>query len=86
MKHASSATIQKLEPLLEKIRCIEGLKEKKPGVYYLKSKAFLHFHEEGDQVYADVRLHSSDFERRRVTTKQEQAELLRAIKQHRAIT
>jgi len=73
MKHASASTIQKLRPLLEQIRNIEGLKEKAPGVYYLKSKAFLHFHEDGAQIFADVRLNPPDFDRLPVNTRQVEA-------------
>lgn len=79
MKHATAATIQQLTPLLEQIRAIPGLKEKKPGIFYRQSRAFLHFHEEGDQIYADVRLRSEDFDRFPATTVPEQAALLKAI-------
>ena len=30
--------------------------EKSPGVFYRSRRAFLHFHEDGDDIYADVRL------------------------------
>ncbi|MDJ0705799.1 MAG: hypothetical protein QNJ46_21235 [Leptolyngbyaceae cyanobacterium MO_188.B28] len=63
MKHASEKTINLLEPFLEEIRSLQGLKEKKPGIFYRKSRAFLHFHEDGDNIYADVRLKEPEFER-----------------------
>ena len=79
MKHASEKTINSLSPLLEEIRSLPGLKEKKPGIFYRKSRAFLHFHEDGDKVYADVRLNEPDFERFPATTTEEQAILLKAL-------
>jgi hypothetical protein len=79
LKHASADTLERLEPLLGRLRSIAVLTEKKPGVFYLKSKAFLHFHEDPTGVHVDVRL-SDDFERRRVETKTEQAALLKEIR------
>ncbi len=79
MKHASKNTIQRLAPFLEQVRRLPSLKEKKPGVYYLRSKAFMHFHEEGVEIYADVRLTQPGFDRFHCSTKQQQQELLRLI-------
>ncbi len=79
MKHASEETITALAPLLEHIRPLPGLKEKKTGIFYRKSRAFLHFHEDSDQIYADVRLQEPDFQRFPVTTQDEQAIFLQAI-------
>ena len=39
-----------------------GLVEKRPGIFYRKSKAFLHFHEDSSGVHADVRF-GVEFER-----------------------
>ena len=79
MKHASTETIKSLSPFLDQIRAFSGLKEKKPGIFYRKSRAFLHFHEDGSQIYADVRLKQSDFERFSVNSDEEQEKLLEAI-------
>ncbi|MBT9314696.1 hypothetical protein [Leptothoe spongobia] len=79
MKHASENTIATLAPLLEQIRPLPGLKEKKTGIFYRKSRAFLHFHEDGDRIYADVRLQEPDFQRLPVTTKEEQAAFLKIL-------
>lgn len=68
MKHASPATLDGLEPLLAEIRTLDGLKEKSRGIFYLKSRAFLHFHEDPKGLFADVRDASGrDFERIDVT-------------------
>lgn len=62
MKHAGPAALDRLEPLLGKLRRIEGLKEKSRGVFYRGGKAFLHFHEDPLGLFADLRL-GDDFER-----------------------
>lgn len=79
MKHASAGTLAAIAPLLEKIRQLPGMQEKKTGVFYRRSKAFLHFHEDGDRLYADVRLEGSDFARMPSTSAQEQRVLYRTI-------
>lgn len=67
MKHAGAAALDQIEPLLAQIRAIAGLKEKSRGVFYLKSKAFLHFHEDPAGLFADVRTaDGADFERLKV--------------------
>jgi hypothetical protein len=68
----------RIEPLLEHLRARSVLREKRPGVFYLKSRAFLHFHDDPSGVYADVRL-ADDFVRMRVSTRSEQSDLLDRI-------
>ena len=79
MKHAKDEHLDQLEALLEQLRKLEGLKEKKRGIFYRKSKAFLHFHDDPAGLYADVRLDVL-FERFRVSTKGEQQALLARIR------
>lgn len=86
MKHATEETLLKYKSLLSKIRAIDGLKEKKPGIYYVKSKAFLHFHEDSGGLFADVRLTPPEFDRLPATTKRDQAALVGAIRKHQGIT
>jgi hypothetical protein len=78
MKHASAATLDALSPLLSDLRRRSALREKKTGVFYLRSRAFLHFHEDPAGIFADVRL-GEDFTRMRVTTPREGRALLAAI-------
>jgi hypothetical protein len=67
MKHAGSQALDQLEPLIERIRAIPGLKEKSRGVFYLKSRAFLHFHEDPKGLFADLRTaDGKDFDRFKV--------------------
>jgi hypothetical protein len=80
VRHATPEDLDYVEDLLEKLRHQPELRERKPGNFSRGSRAFLHFHVEGDDVYVDVRL-DDDFERMRVTTSQEQAELLLQIEE-----
>ena len=79
MKHAGAAALDRLEPLLKDIRKRDSLKEKSRGTFYRGSRAFLHFHEHGeDELFADIRL-DDDFARLRATTAAERAKLLRLM-------
>lgn len=69
MKHAGPSTLDELEPLLAQLRGLAGMVEKKRGVFYRKSQAFLHFHEDPKGLFADLRAAAgSDFERFDVTS------------------
>jgi hypothetical protein len=78
MKHASIAALRNLSELLEQIRAKEGVKEKKLGIFYRKSKSFLHFHEDPAGLFADLKA-GADFARYPVNTKKEWRVLLTAI-------
>ena len=80
MKHITDDRLDTIEPLLEQLRTVAGLTERKRGNFVFRSRAFLHFHEDGDDCYADVRLDGGDFERRRVTTAAEQRRLVAAVR------
>jgi hypothetical protein len=79
MKHARPQTLEAIEPLLEKLRTIPGLVERKRGIFYLGATAFLHFHEDPAGMFADLRS-GDDFERYAVNTQPEIARLLDAAK------
>lgn len=79
MKHACSAALDRLEPILQELRKIGALKEKSRGVFYLGSRAFLHFHEQGDAFFADVRM-GDDFERLSIANSAERTDLLRKVR------
>ena len=79
MKHAGAAVLDQLEGLLAQIRALPGLKEKTRGVFYLKSRAFLHFHEDPKGVFADLRDGGGrDFDRFDVTRQTDYAGLIDA--------
>ena len=80
MRHITPARLGTIEDLLERLRAVEALVERSPGVFYVRSRAFLHFHEDSDDVYADVRLAGDGFDRRRVTTKREQQSLVADVR------
>ncbi len=42
--------------LLEKLRQRPVLREKSPGIFLLKSRAFLHFHDDPAGIFADMKL------------------------------
>ena len=68
MKHAGPAALARLSGLLAVLRDIGDLNEKRPGIFYRKSRAFLHFHEDPAGLFADVRdLAGIDFDRFDVT-------------------
>ena len=79
MKHAGPESLDTLEPLLRELREVPFLVEKKRGVFYRRSKAFLHFHEDPSGMHADVRV-GDDFDRYRVETRSEQAKLLALVR------
>ena len=81
MKHASVQMLDAIAPLLAQLRALPGMQEKKVGVFYRKSRAFLHFHEDGGRLYADVRLQEPDFERMPVNNVKERGALVKAIRQ-----
>lgn len=78
MKHATPEALARLAPLLADLRERNALKEKRPGIFYWKSRAFLHFHEDPAGLFADVRL-EDDFDRFAVTSRKQQNTLLRRI-------
>ena len=79
MKHAGADTLERLADLLENLRQRTVLKEKSPGTFYLKSRAFLHFHDDPAGIFADVKLDRRDYSRHRISTVKERAELLKKI-------
>ena len=79
MKHAGKKTLENLEEFLEQLRQRTVLKEKNPGIFYLRSKAFLHFHDDPAGIFADVKLDQENYSRYRISTDIERATLLRKI-------
>lgn len=80
MKHASPETLRLLQPLLDELRKLDRLAERTPGAFYLKSKAFLHFHEDPSGLYADVKLDLSSFTRVCVNSEEERSSLLDRVR------
>lgn len=78
MRHARPEDLDRLEPLLGKLRRVEGLKEKSRGTFYRGSRAFLHFHEHEGGFFADLRL-QDEFERFPATSATDKKALLAAV-------
>jgi hypothetical protein len=79
MKHAGAAALDALEPVLEQLRAIAGMKEKSRGTFYRGSNAFLHFHEDPAGFFADLKK-GADFVRLAVNNRSEIATLIREAK------
>lgn len=78
VRHATQEDLDRLETLLMELRKLSQLRERKRGYFSVGGRAFLHFHEEAGDLYADIRI-KSRFERLRVTSPNEQADLLRQV-------
>jgi len=78
MKHAGKASLDSIAGLLSEVGSRTELTEKKPGIFYRKSKAFLHFHEGPAGMFADVKT-GRGFERLPVNTPEQREELLARI-------
>ena len=85
MRHAGPQTLDQLGPLLTSIRRCPGLRERSRGVFYHKSKALLHFHEDAAGLFADLRT-ESDWERLPVNTAAERRRVLRMVTEAVATT
>jgi hypothetical protein len=87
MKHAGSGALDDIEPLLVTLRGFAGLKEKTRGVFYLKSRAFLHFHEDPSGLHADIRPPgATEFERLRVADETTRAALIERVERVLKVT
>lgn len=80
MKHAGAESLRALAALLDGLRALDGLKEKKPGVFYRKSRACLHFHEDPAGLFADLRTSGDEFVRYPVNTRKERSELFDRVR------
>lgn len=78
MKHAGAEALANVTELLQEIRLRDGIKEKKIGIFYRKSKSFLHFHEDREGLFADLSA-GSNFCRYSVNTREEWNTLLSAL-------
>ena len=78
MKHAGATALETLSDLLESLRTRTALIERRPGIFYVSGKAFLHFHEDPAGLFADLRL-ANDWRRFPVNSPGERAELLAVI-------
>ena len=80
MKHAGADALGELSELLQKLRNRPGLVERKPGIFYVKGRAFLHFHEDRAGLFADLR-QGDDWLRLAVNGLKDRERLLAAVDQ-----
>jgi hypothetical protein len=78
VRHATQEDLDRIEALLAELRKIRELRERKRGYFSRGSRAFLHFHEDAGDLYADVKL-DGPFQRMRVTSPGEQADFLAQV-------
>jgi hypothetical protein len=78
VRHARADALDELSDLLDEIRKLPGLVERSRGVFYRRSRAYLHFHEDPSGMYADVRT-GEDFTRHRVQSADERRDFLALV-------
>jgi hypothetical protein len=80
VKHAGAEALGVLSELLQKLRNRTGLVERRPGIFYVKGRAFLHFHEDRAGLFADLR-QGGDWLRLAVNDLKDRERLLVAVDQ-----
>lgn len=79
MKHAGPQTPASLAPLLRRLRAMPALVERRPGVFYPRSRAYLHFHDDPAGIFADVKLDLDTFVGLRVSSAAERASFIARV-------
>jgi len=78
MRHAGVDALDRLGELIGQLRVRSELREKRPGIFYLKGRAFLHFHEDRDGLFADLR-QGGDWQRLPVNDREGCSRLLERV-------
>jgi hypothetical protein len=74
---ADEEALKKLVPVLRQLREIKGVQETKPGIFYARRDAFIHFHDEGGMLFADLKKPGgSGFDRYPLDTPAQQRKLV----------
>lgn len=55
MAHCPPENLSDIAKVLEQLRALPAVVEKKPGIFYIKSDGFLHFHLKDARRYAHVK-------------------------------
>jgi hypothetical protein len=77
MRHARKETLDQIEPLLNDLRALPGIRERKHGIFYRGAVAFLHFHEDPAGLFADLKVNGK-WQRMQADTTTQQARVLKA--------
>ena len=81
MARAEAEALQKLLPVLRQLREIKGVQETRPGIFYARRDAFIHFHDEGGMLHADLKkAGGSGFDRYPLDTPAQQRKLVEEAK------
>jgi hypothetical protein len=80
VRHASPADLDQAEGLLAELRQLPQLRERRPGYFSRGNRAFLHFHEDAGDLYVDVRLDGTTFQRMKVSSRAERDQFLGQVK------
>ncbi len=78
MSRPSPETFAHLAPFLIELRRFPALTEKNEGLFYMGSKAFLHFHGAPGDIVADLKT-TGDWERYPVNNRTDQKKVLKAM-------
>ena len=79
MKALKASTLESLALLLSVLRAHPALREVRSAEFALDDKDFVHFHEDSDGVFADVRLKEEGRVHMPVSSPAQQAEFLERI-------
>jgi hypothetical protein len=79
VRHATEEDLDHIEDLLDGLRSIQGLRERRRGYFSRGTRAFAHFHTEADEFYVDVKFGGA-FERLKITSQAERAEFLQRVR------
>ena len=79
MRHATPATLDRLEPLLVQIRKVSGLRERKRGAFHRGGAGWLHFHEDPAGLFSDLKL-DGEFARFPVDSAAQRKRLLKKLR------
>lgn len=55
MARADTDALASLAPVLRQLRDIKGIREERPGIFYARREAFVHFHGDASGLYADLK-------------------------------
>ena len=81
MARADAEALKPLAPLLRQLRDIKGVQEKNPGTFYGRREAFVHFHDDGGVLFADLKKPGgAGFDRYPLATPAEQRKLVEDAK------
>jgi hypothetical protein len=80
VRHVTTDRLDQIEPMLDDLREIDGLVERTRGAFYWRGRGFLHFHEDGNDLYCDVKLDGERYERVRATTATERRRLMAQVR------